>query len=217
MEKSQLPFLTVAALAHLIKTHEVSPVEVVEAYLERIERLNPQLHAFLTVCHEDARRAAGAAAQEMAHGAYRGPLHGIPFAVKDQLSTRGIRTTAGSPIFGDVVPDEDATVIAKRQQAGAILLGKLNMTEFGTTGFSHQFATPRNPWDLARYTGGSSSGSGAATAACQVWRDTQDALLPRLTPARVRCSLPADAVVARSSALEAAALAALEQLAPPAL
>ncbi len=166
MEQSQLPFLTIAELARLIKTKEVSPVEVVEAHLERIERLNPQLHAFLTVCHEDARRAASAAAHEMAHGAYRGPLHGIPFAVKDQLSTRGIRTTAGSPLFGDFVPDEDATVIARLQQAGAILLGKLNMTEFGTTGFSHQFSTPRNPWDLERYTGGSSSGSGAATAAC---------------------------------------------------
>src|SRR5712691_5012370 len=165
MEQSQLPFLTIAELARLIKTKEVSPVEVVEAHLERIERLNPQLHAFLTVCHEDARRAASAAAHEMAHGAYRGPLHGIPFAVKDQLSTRGIRTTAGSPLFGDFVPDEDATVIARLQQARAILLGKLNMTEFGTTGFSHQFATPRNPWDLERYTGGSSSGSGAATAA----------------------------------------------------
>src|SRR6266851_7155627 len=166
MEQSQLPFLTIAELARLIKTQEVSPVEVVEAHLERIERLNTQLHAFLTVCHEDARRAASAAAHEMAHGAYRGPLHGIPFAVKDQLSTRGIRTTAGSPLFGDFVPDEDATVIARLQQAGAILLGKLNMTEFGTTGFSHQFSTPRNPWDLERYTGGSSSGSGAATAAC---------------------------------------------------
>ena len=165
MEKSQLFFLTIAALAHLIKTHEVSPVEVVEAYLERIERLNPLLHAFLTVCPEDARRAARTAEHEMAHGAYRGSLHGIPYAVKDQLSTRGIRTTAGSPFFADVVPDDDATVIAKLHQAGAILLGKLNMTEFGTTGFSHQFSTPRNPWDLARYTGGSSSGSGAATAA----------------------------------------------------
>jgi len=166
MEKSQLPFLAVAALARLIKTKEVSPVEVVEAHLERIERLSPQLHAFLTVCHEDARRTARAAEQEIAHGAYRGPLHGIPFAVKDQLYTCGIRTTAGSPLFGDFVPDEDATVIAKLQQAGAILLGKLNMTEFGTTGFSHQFSTPRNPWNLERYTGGSSSGSGAATAAC---------------------------------------------------
>src|SRR6266853_3630878 len=156
---------TIAELARLIKTQEVSPVEVIEAHLERIERLNTQLHAFLTVCHEDARRAASAAAHEMAHGAYRGPLHGIPFAVKDQLSTRGIRTTAGSPLFGDFVPDEDATVIARLQQAGAILLEKLNMTEFGTTGFSHQFSTPRNPWDLERYTGGSSSGSGAATAA----------------------------------------------------
>src|SRR5216683_2802565 len=165
MEKRQLPFLTVVALAHLIKTHEVSPVEVVEAHLERIERLNPQLHAFLTVCPEDARRAARTAEHEIAHGAYRGALHGIPCAVKDQLSTRGIRTTAGSPLFADVVPDEDATVITKLKAAGAILLGKLNMTEFATTGFSHRFNTSRNPWDLERYTGGSSSGSGAGTAA----------------------------------------------------
>jgi aspartyl-tRNA(Asn)/glutamyl-tRNA(Gln) amidotransferase subunit A len=116
MEQRKLPFLTVAALARLVKTKEVSPVEVVEAYLERIERLNPQLHAFLTVCSEDARRAARAAEHEIAHGAYRGPLHGIPFAVKDQLYTRGIRTTAGSPLFGDFVPAEDATVIAKLTQ-----------------------------------------------------------------------------------------------------
>ena len=93
-----------------------------------------------------------------------GPLHGIPVAVKDQVKSKGIRTTAGSPILNDFVPDEDATVLANLKYAGAVLLGKLNMTEFGTTGFSHQFETPRNPWDTERYTGGSSSGSGAATA-----------------------------------------------------
>ena len=91
-------------------------------------------------------------------------MHGVPVAVKDQAHTKGIRTTFGSPIFADFVPDEDATVVSKLKASGAILIGKSNMTEFGTTGFSHQFDTPRNPWDLERYTGGSSSGSGAATA-----------------------------------------------------
>jgi aspartyl-tRNA(Asn)/glutamyl-tRNA(Gln) amidotransferase subunit A len=166
MEKRDLPMLTVTALAQRIAKKEVSPVEVVQAYLERIEALNPQLHAFLTVCHDAALQTARAAEQAIVRGQYRGPLHGIPYAVKDQLYTRGIRTTGGSPMFAEFVPDHDATVIAKLHQAGAILLGKLNMTEFATTGFSHQFATARNPWDLERYTGGSSSGSGAATAAC---------------------------------------------------
>jgi aspartyl-tRNA(Asn)/glutamyl-tRNA(Gln) amidotransferase subunit A len=166
MEKRDLPLLAVAELARLIGSKEISPVEAVEAHLERIDSLNEQLHAFLTVCREEALQAAREAEQAIARGQYRGPLHGIPYAVKDQLYTRGIRTTAGSPIFADVVPQEDATVIVRLREAGAILLGKLNMTEFGTTGFSHQFPSPRNPWDLERYTGGSSSGSGAATAAC---------------------------------------------------
>jgi aspartyl-tRNA(Asn)/glutamyl-tRNA(Gln) amidotransferase subunit A len=164
MERPQLPFLPVTELAELIAKHEISPVEVVEAYLERIERLDARLNAFLTVCRDEALQAAHAAERALARGEYRGPLHGVPFAVKDQLSTKGIRTTAGTPIFEQFVPDADATVVAKLEQAGAVLLGKLNMTEFGTTGFSHQFSTPRNPWDLERYTGGSSSGSGAATA-----------------------------------------------------
>jgi aspartyl-tRNA(Asn)/glutamyl-tRNA(Gln) amidotransferase subunit A len=165
MEKRHLPWLAITELSPLIEKKDVSPVEVVEAYVERIDRVDARLHAYLTVCREEARRAAREAEQAIVRGQYRGPLHGIPFAVKDQLATRGLRTTAGSPIFAERVIDEDATVIVRLQQAGAILLGKLNMTEFGTTGFSHQFATPRNPWDLARYTGGSSSGSGAATAA----------------------------------------------------
>src|SRR5919109_3708205 len=165
MERPQLPFLPVTELAKLIAKHEISPVEVVEAYLERIERLDARLNAFLTVCRDEALQAAHAAERALARGEYRGPLHGVPFAVKDQLSTQGIRTTGGTPIFEQFIPDADATVVAKLKQGGAILLGKLNMTEFGTTGFSHQFSPPRNPWDLARYTGGSSSGSGAATAA----------------------------------------------------
>src|SRR4030095_7910723 len=166
MEKAEIPFLSVSQLSELIKSRQVSPVEVVEGYLERIDRLNDRLYAYLTVCHDQAVEAAQAAERELARGAYRGPLHGVPVAVKDQLNTAGIRTTCGTPIFNDVVPAEDATVIAKLKAAGAILLGKLNMTEFGTTSLSHAFDTARNPWDLERFTGGSSSGSGGATAAC---------------------------------------------------
>ena len=165
MDKADIPFLTATDLSRVIKDKEVSPVEAVEAYLERIELLNPKLHAYLTVTSDQALQAARASEQELAKGHHRGDMHGVPIAVKDQLRTKGIRTTAGTPIFSDYVPDEDATVISKLQSAGAILLGKLNMTEFGTTGFSHSFITARNPWDLERFTGGSSSGSGAATAA----------------------------------------------------
>ena len=165
MDKADIPFLSVSQLSELIKSRQVSPVEVVEGYLERIDRLNDRLYAYLTVCRDQAVEAARASERELARGEYRGPLHGVPVAVKDQLNTAGIRTTCGTPIFNDCVPDEDATVIAKLKSAGAILLGKLNMTEFGTTSLSHAFDTARNPWDLERFTGGSSSGSGGATAA----------------------------------------------------
>ena len=165
MDKTDIHLLSVAELSRLIEKRELSPVEVTDASLERMERLDPKLNAYLTVCGDDARQAATEAEQALSRGEYHGPMHGIPVAVKDQMYTRGIRTTFGSPIFGDFVPDEDATVIARLKDAGAILLGKLNATEFCTTGFSHAFKTARNPWDLQRYTGGSSSGSGAATAA----------------------------------------------------
>ena len=165
MDKPDIPFLSVAQLSELIKNRTVSPVEAVEAYLDRIDSLNGRLYAYLTVCRDEALQAARESEQALARGEYLGPLHGIPVAVKDQLNTAGIRTTSGTPIFADFVPDEDATVIAKLKSAGAILLGKLNMTEFGTTSLSHAFDTARNPWDLERFTGGSSSGSGGATAA----------------------------------------------------
>ena len=165
MERGDIPFLSATELSDLIKTRDVSSVEAVEAYLERIERLNTNLFAFLTVCRDEALEAAREADQAMARGEYRGAMHGIPVAVKDQIYTKGIRTTGGTPIFDDFVPDLDATVITKLKESGAILLGKLNMTEFATTGLSHSFDTARNPWDLERFTGGSSSGSGAATAA----------------------------------------------------
>ena len=165
MDKSDIPFLPASQLSRLIQDRTVSPVDAVEAYLDRIDELNPRLHAYLTVCRDEATAAARDAEIALARGESRGPLHGIPFAVKDQLNTAGIRTTSGTPIFNDFVPDEDATVVARLKAAGAILLGKLNMTEFGTTSLSHAFETARNPWSLEKYTGGSSSGSGGATAA----------------------------------------------------
>ena len=144
---------------------EVSPVEATEAYLDRIEALDAKYRAYVTVTADVALAAAKQAEQEIAKGHYRGPMHGVPVAVKDQMYTQGIVTTGGSPVFKDFVPTFDATVIANLKAAGAVLLGKLNMTECATSGLSHQFDPPRNPWDLERSTGGSSSGSGAATAA----------------------------------------------------
>jgi aspartyl-tRNA(Asn)/glutamyl-tRNA(Gln) amidotransferase subunit A len=165
MNRADLPLLSAAELARLIETKAVSPVEVTEAYLERIDALDFKFNAYLTVCRTAALQAAREAEQELLQGHYRGPLHGIPVAVKDQLWSAGIRTTGGSRILADFVPDDDATALAKLKQAGAILVGKTNLTEFAITGFSHRYSTPRNPWNLERYTGGSSSGSGAATAA----------------------------------------------------
>ena len=165
MEKSELPFLSATELSRLIESREISPVDATEAYLDRIDSLDFKFNAYLTVTRETAMAAAREAEQEIAAGNHRGPMHGVPVAVKDQFLTAGVRTTGGSRILADNVPDEDATVIANLKRAGAVLLGKTNLTEFAITGFSHRFSTPRNPWDLNTYAGGSSSGSGAATGA----------------------------------------------------
>ena len=166
MDKSQIPFLSATELAGLIKSREVSPVEATEAYLERIRQVDGSLNSYITVTDGPALAAARQAEQEIASGNYRGPLHGIPVAVKDQFNTEGILTTGGSAILKDFVPDEDATVIANLKRAGSVLLGKLNMSEFAMgDAFHHSYGRPRNPWDLGRNPGTSSSGSGAATAA----------------------------------------------------
>ena len=165
MDRSELPFFSASELSRLIASREVSPVEAAEAYIERIDSLDFKFNAYLTVTREMAMDAARKAEQEIAAGQYRGPMHGVPVAVKDQFHSAGVRSTGGSRILADFVPDEDATVIANLKQAGAVLLGKTNLTEFAITGFSHRFSTPRNPWDLNTYAGGSSSGSGAATGA----------------------------------------------------
>ena len=165
MDSGDIIRLTASELARLIEKREVSPVEATQAYLDRIDDVDFKFNAYLTVTREEALRAAREAEEAIGRGEYRGPMHGIPYAVKDQLWTRGIRTTGGSFIAGDLVPDEDATAIANMKRAGAVLLGKANMTEFAITGASHRYSSPRNPWDLNRFTGGSSGGSAAAVGA----------------------------------------------------
>jgi aspartyl-tRNA(Asn)/glutamyl-tRNA(Gln) amidotransferase subunit A len=166
MNRNEIPFLSATALAELLKAGEVSPVEAAEAYLARIGQVDPALNSYITVTADAAMAAARQAESEIAAGSYRGPMHGIPVAVKDQFYTEGILTTGGSSILRDFVPTEDATVMANLKEAGAVLLGKLNMSEYAMgDAFHHPYGRPRNPWDLSRNPGTSSSGSGAATAA----------------------------------------------------
>ena len=166
MNKADAPFLSAAALGELIRRKEISPVEITAAYLERIATVDGKLHSYITVCSDEAMQAARVAEQAIVRGEWRGPLHGVPYAAKDQFWTKGIRTTGGSRLLANFIPGEDATVVARLNAAGAILLGKLNMSEFATgNSVDHPFGTPHNPWDLERNAGTSSSGSGAATAA----------------------------------------------------
>lgn len=163
---SDLAFLSAATQAKLIRQRAVSPLELVQAYLERIERYDSVLRAYITVCADAALAAARDAEREIAAGHDRGPLHGIPFGVKDQLCSRGIRTTVGSKIMASHVPEVDATVMARLATAGAILIGKENLHEFGKGGTNvFPYGQPRNPWDPERNPGSSSSGSGIAPAA----------------------------------------------------
>ncbi len=165
MKWNEVEAFTLAALARAIKNRQVSPVEVTEACLARIERFDRPLNAFITLTPERAMADARRAEQEIARGERRGPLHGVPMAIKDIFATRGIRTTCGSRVLRDWIPEEDATVVRRLAQAGMVLLGKLNMSEFAYAGIHPDFGPPRNPWNPDRFTGGSSSGSAAAVAA----------------------------------------------------
>ncbi|MCY4440266.1 MAG: amidase, partial [Deltaproteobacteria bacterium] len=158
---------TIASLAPRIAAREVSPVELTACYLERIKRLNPVINAYSTVMEEDAMAAARRAEEEIAGGNYRGPLHGMPVSIKDNLAVQGYPTTAGSRILADWKPDFDATVVTRLREAGAIVLGKNNMHEWagGGTTMNPYFGTTHNPWDTTRVPGGSSGGSAAAVAA----------------------------------------------------
>ena len=162
----ELAFSSASRQAALMREKRLSPVELITAYLERIERLDERLRAFITVCGESALVEAKRAESEAARGEWRGPLHGIPFAVKDQLDTAGILTTSGSALLRGHVPTADSTVVAKLKDAGGILIGKLNLTEFALGGtLRFPYGQPRNPWNDQHDPGGSSSGSGIAAAA----------------------------------------------------
>ncbi len=164
MDRIDIPYMSATELSKLIEKKEVSPVEVAEAYLDRIDAVDFKFNAYLTVCREETLQAAREAERAITQGNHLGPMHGIPVGVKDQLWTKGVRTTGGSFILKDFFPSEDATPIANLKKAGAVIIGKTNMTEFAI-GLPQRYSVPRNPWDLDTQTGGSSSGSGAATAA----------------------------------------------------
>ena len=165
--------LPVADLGNRIRSRQLSPVELTEAYLDRIRRYGSRLNAFATVTADLALEQARAAEREIHSGNYRGPLHGVPYGAKDLLATAGIKTTWGAAPTRDQMFDKDATVIRRLRDAGAVLLGKLAMVEFaGCVGYRFADASlqgpGRNPWDPERWTGGSSSGSGAAVSAALV-------------------------------------------------
>lgn len=167
MGREELPLLSLAEAAALVAQRQVSPVELTEAVLERIERVDPKLNAFITVTADVAMKGAEKAEEELLRGRYRGPLHGIPVALKDLYATRGIRTTCGSKILADWVPDEDAAAWERLRRAGAVLVGKNNLHEFaaGSTTNNAHYGPCRNPWNTEHVPGGSSGGSGAAVAA----------------------------------------------------
>jgi Asp-tRNA(Asn)/Glu-tRNA(Gln) amidotransferase A subunit family amidase len=167
MTEADLCELGLVELARRIESRMISSAEVVEATLARLDRLNDRLNAFITVAHEQARKAARQADEELARGRYRGPLHGVPVSVKDLFFTAGLRTTGGSKILADWVPDEDSALVERLKAAGAVILGKTNLDEFGHGGTStvSHFGPVHNPWNLERIAGGSSGGSTAAVAA----------------------------------------------------
>jgi aspartyl-tRNA(Asn)/glutamyl-tRNA(Gln) amidotransferase subunit A len=153
--------LTIAAAAEQIRTRQLSPVEFVRSYLQHIDQIEPRLQAWVTIDRERALATAQRCEEEIQRGQYRSPLHGIPIGIKDIFYTAGLKTTAGSPIYADFVPDYDATAVQRLKEAGAIILGKTQTTEFAALAPS----PTRNPWNLEHTPGGSSSGSAAAVAA----------------------------------------------------
>ena len=158
---------TIRELGRELRDRTISPVELTQECLFRIEKLNPELNAFITVLAESALEDARSAEQEIQRGNYRGPLHGIPIGLKDIIDTAGVRTTAASALFKDRIPTEDAEVVRRLRAAGAIILGKQNLHEFAYGGSSmiSFFGEVRNPWDTTRIAGGSSGGSAASVAA----------------------------------------------------
>jgi aspartyl-tRNA(Asn)/glutamyl-tRNA(Gln) amidotransferase subunit A len=165
----ELSLRFIAQLAPLIESRQISPVELFDETMQRIQKLQPALNSFITITEAEGRKAATEAETEIRKGHYRGPLHGIPISIKDLFATRGVRTTAGSKILADSVPDFDATAVARLHQAGMVMVGKTNMHEFayGVTNDNRHYGAARNPWDHTRVSGGSSGGSAVSVASSQ--------------------------------------------------
>lgn len=203
----ELCFLTVAEASRLIKARQLSPVELTDAYLARIERLDAQLNAFITVTADLARKQAKTAEREITRGQYRGAMHGIPMALKDIFDTRGILTSGHSRVCIDRIPKEDAAVTRRLYEAGAVLLGKAATHEFAHGGPSFDLPWPpaRNPWDLERFTGGSSSGSGAAVAAglapCAMGSDTGGSIRGPASYCGIAGLMPSSGLVSRAGVI----------------
>ena len=167
MPDNELLKLTISEIAPMIQAREVSPVELTEAALAEAERRQPTLNSFITIMREQAMEQAEQAEDELSRGEYRGPLHGIPIGIKDNIATGGTRTTLGTKVLRDHVPDEDAEVVRRCKEAGAVILGKENLEEFaaGATSNNPHYGAVHNPWGLDHIPGGSSGGGGANVAA----------------------------------------------------
>ena len=165
VDRGPLHYLSLTEVARLVQSREISPVELTQMMLDRIDTLDSRLHSYATVMADHALAAARAAEREIQSRGYRGPLHGVPIAVKDLCYTKGVRTMGGLKVLSDFVPDFDATVVSKLEAAGAVLLGKLNLNEGAMLGYHRDFDIPVNPWGEELWAGTSSSGPGVATAA----------------------------------------------------
>ena len=168
--KNDICSMDAITLASMVRSKQLSPVEVVDALLHRMSELEPQLHAFCTPTPELARKTAKDQEKRIMNGEKLGPFAGVPYGVKDLICTAGIKTASGSWAYADFVPDEDDVVVERMRDADAIIMGKTNVPEFGYSGVGHNpvFETSRNPWNTAMTPGGSSAGSGAAVASGMV-------------------------------------------------
>ncbi len=166
MDNLEICFMSMVEMAEAIKTKRLSPVEIMDAILSRIERLNPEVKAYCTLIDESARKQAIEAETMVMRGEELGPLHGVPISIKDLIFTRGIRTTGGSKIYENFIPQQDAIVVERLKAAGAIIIGKTNTSEFGWVAITDNllFGATRNPWNLELTTGGSSGGAAASVA-----------------------------------------------------
>src|SRR5690242_5634935 len=171
VKKLKSSLLSLKQLSERIKSEEISPVDLIEVCLDRIKKINPILNAFITVIEkENLYNQSQIAEREIKKGNYYGPLHGIPFSIKDIFYAKGVRCTVGSKIFSNYIPRVDATAVKRIKKAGAILIGTNNLNEFasGITGVNYFFGASKNPWDISRISGGSSGGSATAVASGMV-------------------------------------------------